>query len=351
MPVLPKNTTPTASGRPRTKPYTVRWTVNGKQSEKSFRTKREADDFWASIEHQKRDLSYIDPKLGDVPFREYSERWLKLSEAQGKAANSVRLYDNALRLHVNPVIGDVAIRKLSYGQIEELLLIDLPAKGLSRSSVETCRLVIASTLSKAVKDRLIPSSPADGIRLPRESSAAKFYSASHAEIEKLCQNMPEDWRLAVWLMAGSGLRVAEALAVKGEDIRGNYIRVQRQMIERHRIGPLKHRKQGDFRDVPLPASVAAMIPDGWQGYLFTRRATDSFRNAFMRAAAKAGLPESFTPHSLRHRFASIGLANNIPLTDMAGYLGHSNVQVTYSTYRHFLPSKMDTAATVLDNCL
>jgi integrase len=37
---------------------------------------------------------------------------------------------------------------------------------------------------------------------------------------------------------------------------------------------------------------------------------------FTAARKVAGLPASFTPHSLRHVFASVALANGVPLTDV-----------------------------------
>jgi hypothetical protein len=42
---------------------------------------------------------------------------------------------------------------------------------------------------------------------------------------------------------------------------------------------------------------------------------------FMNAAEKAGIPAGFTPHSLRHAFASAMLSKGVPITDVAHWLG------------------------------
>jgi hypothetical protein len=42
------------------------------------------------------------------------------------------------------------------------------------------------------------------------------------------------------------------------------------------------------------------------------------------------------------------LSAEVPLTDVARWLGHRNIQVTYRTYSHFVPSAWDTARTALD---
>ncbi len=54
----------------------------------------------------------------------------------------------------------------------------------------------------------------------------------------------------------------------------------------------------------------------------------SYLKAFTQAAEAAGIPEGFTSDSLRHVFASSLLARGVPITDVAEWLGHRNIQVT-----------------------
>jgi integrase len=77
--------------------------------------------------------------------------------------------------------------------------------------------------------------------------------------------------------------------------------------------PLKHRKAGEYRDVLVPSWLWEMVrdvPEGplipGNGKLFQRYGMIYFR--FMRAAEVAGIAEGFTPHSLRHAYASAMLA-------------------------------------------
>lgn len=48
-----------------------------------------------------------------------------------------------------------------------------------------------------------------------------------------------------------------------------------------------------------------------------RPAALSYQEDFRRAAAGAGLPPEFIPHSLRHLYASTALAEGIPITEMS----------------------------------
>lgn len=55
-----------------------------------------------------------------------------------------------------------------------------------------------------------------------------------------------------------------------------------------------------------------------------------FNKLFRKAADAAGLID------LRHTFASVALAAHAPITDVARWLGHTSVDVTFKIYSHFV---------------
>ena len=157
-------------------------------------------------------------------------------------------------------------------------------------------------------------------------------------------------------MRGCGLRIEEALAVCKEDFieDGTVLRVAWQASgDGKKREPLKHRKAGEYRDVPVPSWLWEMVrdmPDGplipGNGKLFQRYGTTYFR--FMHAAKAAGIPDGFTPHSLRHAFASAMLARGVQITELAHFLGHRDINVTHQVYGHLLPSAAKRAVAALD---
>jgi hypothetical protein len=58
------------------KPWTVRYQHDHKQRERSFTTKREAQDFIAKFEHDRREGTYVDPRSGDESFRDAAQRMI-----------------------------------------------------------------------------------------------------------------------------------------------------------------------------------------------------------------------------------------------------------------------------------
>ncbi len=170
-------------------------------------------------------------------------------------------------------------------------------------------LVISAVLAEAVRDKKLAESPCTGIQLPGVVIGADFIIPTHAQIEAIAAGLPPDWAATVWLMHGCGLRIGEALAVnlRCRVNRDKTLRVKEQVNPAAQLKPLKFRREGEFRDIPLPQYVSEAIdkhvagygvtPDG---YLFQGRKHKlvirrSYQQDFQRAAAKAGLPPEFIP--------------------------------------------------------
>lgn len=332
------------------KPYMIRYWVDGKQRERSFTTRKEALDFKAKVEHDTRANIFVDPKLSNKPFADAAERWV--SRLTG-AATTKQNYRRTLRLHINPAIGGRPLRSVATDRdaVQTLLLVTLPAKGLGASVVKTAYLIIRAVVNDAVKAGRLNSSRIDKITLPTSDDRAEFIFPSHEQLEALVAALPEEYRLTVWLMRGCGLRISEALAVRSDDFTNGTLRVSRQLLRNKSYGRLKHRKPGDYRDVPVPAYVAekaAEAPVTPDGYYFAPGHVRTYSKRFAAARQAAGIPDSFTPHSLRHVFASVALSNRVPITDVSRWLGHANIQTTFAIYGHLVPSTWDKAREVLD---
>lgn len=58
-------------------------------------------------------------------------------------------------------------------------------------------------------------------------------------------------------------------------------------------------------------------------------------NVMNRACKAAGIAH-YSPHDLRHRYASVKIAEGVPVTDLAAQLGLSKKLLTLDTYSHVL---------------
>ena len=152
--------------------------------------------------------------------------------------------------------------------------------------------------------------------------------------------------IAPWLQRTMGLRIREALGVRKSDFKERadgtrYLHLCWQANENGReLEPLKHRKAGDFRDVPVPDMVwdmAAELPDGPlcpgpSGTPYLPYSTA--RNRFGRMLDYLAITGAHT-HSLRHQFASEALdANPRELANISQVLGHDSIETTLRFYIH-----------------
>ena len=336
---------------------------NGKQRENGkfkWDQKEVANAFSLKIEHDKSAGEWVDPKAGSVKFGPYADLRIKQMTA---APTTKSRYLGILNNHLGMLHGR-SLHSVANDRdgIQTLLSETLPAKGLGRAQVELCSIVITSTLNTAVKAGKITAHRLHSMDLPEANKQAHFHFASKAELEALEAALPAEWRLTVWLGRGCGRRIGEALAVQESCIRDNYtvLRVYEQVTSGTTTGPLKHRKEGDFIDVPLPSYVADKVKAHIKkygthegGYLFhgpeARFISDStWNNAFGKAREAAKLPDDYGFHALRHTFASVALSRGIPITDVAAWLGHKDINVTYRIYRHWIPSNLGKARVTLD---
>ena len=173
------------------------------------------------------------------------------------------------------------------------------------------------------------------------------------ELEALlgaCGHRPMLWTY-VLVLAETGLRCeSEALWLQWEDIEGQFLRVA--------SGRDGHRtKSGKTRWVPMTPRLRAALKDHERRFRMgvydgerspwvfhhptTRRHAKAgeriqrLGRAFELAVKRAGLPATLRQHDLRHRRATLWLADGHPIAKVKEAMGHSSVKVTEG-YMHLV---------------
>jgi integrase/recombinase XerC len=133
------------------------------------------------------------------------------------------------------------------------------------------------------------------------------------------------------LLYGAGLRISEALSLR----RGQAPRAGEEIL-------IIKGKGGKFRQVPVLPMIAKAIADylarcpykvGAEGPLFVGAKGGELSPRIIQLAMESlrgalGLPESATPHALRHSFATHLLARGGDLRTIQELLGHASLSTT-----------------------
>jgi integrase/recombinase XerC len=163
-----------------------------------------------------------------------------------------------------------------------------------------------------------PASPEDAIALAEDAGA--FASEPWVGARDLS---------ILLLLYGSGLRVSEALSLTARDL---------PMREAIRVTG----KRSKMRVVPVVPAVREAIDDyvrqcpyrvAGDGPLFIGvrggpLSADLVRRAVRAARVRLGLPDTLTPHALRHSFATHLLARGADLRSLQELLGHASLSST-----------------------
>ncbi|WP_274913547.1 tyrosine-type recombinase/integrase [Streptomyces sp. WZ-12] len=343
------------------------WTVRyrepgGAERQPSFEKKSQADAFADRLQHDKYEGLYLDPKRGEITLRAYAAEWL---ERQVISDSTYRNYESFLRIHLLPRLGDKTIA------------------GVARKDVEAFVATLGKKLAASTVCDRMKMVTTEGIKLPR--------SATHAvdedeiptlyEVDLFAKQISPQYRLTVYLQAGAGLRISETLAFTTDCVRSDFLRVRRQVSAKAhrddcktRFKPLKHRAEGECRDVPLLAFLAeeidmhlrewGTVTTAGMEVLFAPRdrgkgtmpTANTYAYHFRKALKNAGIvaPDGspkYTPHTLRHFLASTALAHGVLLHEVSRWLGHTSIKTTVDVYGHLVPAAWERGRQALERAL
>ncbi|QIL02269.1 tyrosine recombinase XerC [Sphingomonas sinipercae] len=163
-----------------------------------------------------------------------------------------------------------------------------------------------------------PAAPADAVALAEDASA--FASEPWIGARDLA---------VLLLLYGSGLRVSEALSLTARSLPlGQAIRVTGKRSKTRIVPVVPAVRQAIAEYVglcPYPVSGDSPLFVGARGGPLS---ADLVRRAVRAARKRLGLPDTLTPHALRHSFATHLLARGADLRSLQELLGHASLSST-----------------------
>ncbi len=213
--------------------------------------------------------------------------------------------------------------------------ISVGAKSIARARASIKSFFSFTMLNKKIKDSRIfhIASPKLPKSLPRplsDNQIRSLISKIDEEKKDLVRIRNKAFVIVLW---GTGLRIGEALSLTTEAIRKNYIIILGKG-KKERLIPLIPQVKKALEALLLERKKIANIKSK---YLFLnangkRLTARYFQKFFCSLRNELDLENNFTPHSLRHSFATHLLRNGVDLRTLQLMLGHSSL----STTQHYL---------------
>ncbi|MGI8610987.1 MAG: tyrosine recombinase XerC [Sphingomicrobium sp.] len=277
------------------------------------------------------------------PARELAERWSSyLQHDRRRSPHTVRAYVatahrfvDFLGRHRGEQIGRFALLALNASDLRAFLA-DRRASGLGASSAARELSAVRAFLNYAADQQgetaQLPRTraPKRPRTLPRPASPEDAMGLAHDAAGAASAEWIGARDLSILLLLyGAGLRVAEALSLTARVLPvGASIRVigKRSKSRVVPVVPAVAQAIEDYvRQCPFPLSGDAPLFGGARGGLLNG---DLVRRVVRSARQRLGLPDSLTPHALRHSFATHLLARGADLRALQELLGHASLSST-----------------------
>jgi integrase len=271
-----------------------------------------------------------------------------------------RYYRYFLRVHLYPAFGEMQLRLITRDSVQ-LFLGGKLRSGLSWRTVKSLRTAFGTVMAAAEQAELIPSNPVRKTRFPRRGPAKQKAVIAPEKVRDLLDALPEPAGPIAWLLALTGLRIGELLALRWRnvDLEHGTLRVAETVYDGHFDVPKTQRSQ---RTVPLSAKAiqilaarkpAAVNPEALvfatsTGTPFCRH---NLTNKQLKPTCKKLGLVGVSWHWLRHANATLLDAVGTPLGTVQALLGHSSSEITREVYLHSIPSDARAAVEKVEELL
>lgn len=282
-------------------------------------------------------------------FCDYYKEWLKLYKEGSVKPVTLKKYNSTL-YWLNELIPKVKIKKLDRAEYQKM--INLYAETHEKQTTVDFHTQVKACIEDAIDEGLIKKDPTKKVilkgKLPKVKKE-KYLNLS--ELKKLIGNLNlgdkinYDW--LIYLIAKTGMRFAEAVAITPEDFnfKKSTININKTWNYKEGGGFDTTKNASSFRVISIDRKTRDQFKILCKGLdpkkpIFIISKTGNIFNSTIndlleRHCKKVGIT-TISCHGLRHTYGSICLYNGISIQSISRQLGHSSIATTQKVYLHII---------------
>jgi integrase len=241
--------------------WRLRYRINRKRHTKVVEgTKTEAAKELRRLLHDGDEGRHVAPNK--LTFHQWATDWLAL-KAQNLAGQTLERYQNLMRLHVVPVLGDKLLQRITAMDIDKLYA----GLSLAPRTMGLVHIVVKSCFRTAVKKKLLAANPVEDAERPSAEDEEAGTVLEEEELAKLVKAFEGHSLYPIVATAAyTGARRSEILALRWQDIDLDRrtisitrsierVKVDDRMVRRVK-GP---KKAKHARTIQIDAGLAALL--------------------------------------------------------------------------------------------
>lgn len=305
-------------------------------------------------------------KNKNLTLDKYYEEWKNARKGTIKG-NTALGNESRYRNHIKPALGH---RKLVDIEKREIVKFQSElSEKMKVSSVNAVMTQLKLILNDAVREDIIPRSPAVGVKQLKDvnkSAAETYHRALTEEEQKLFMaEAKKEWLYELLaLLLCTGMRVGEASALEWSDIDyvNNVIHVTKTVSRTEKgeytIGTPKSKTS--IRDIPMTDAIKSILKSQkekqdmmhgkiiklnqsvfenlYGGMVFNASVNKAITETLKRVNKDKEVIEHFSAHALRDTFATRYIEQGGSAQVLKTILGHSSLAMTMDLYSHVMPN-------------
>lgn len=358
--------------------YRVQFRINRRVTSERFATLKEARRFCDIIDRvgPQEALALLDAADTMDPtdltctraFAEYIEH--VSSHAQ---RGTIEKYERMWARYIEPTFGLWPIASITRRMVEKWVthMRTIPKESsedefLSGKTIANAHGLLSAVLSLQVQRGTLDVNLAKGVRLPQAQKTKAPVFLTPIQRQALIASTRKDFRPLIRLLLATGMRWSEATALQWQDfsfsapiVKVSVTKAWKKQRGGYVMGPPKTPKS--VRQIPIPTTLALELEEASKGCAPTEFAfqgpSGKIKDAWFRthiwdpALKAAQIYPTPRIHDLRHTYASMLLAEGVPIHFVQSMLGHESIQTTVNVYGHLAPGADEATVEAITRAL